>query len=299
MEENDYDKLRQKNISERNNILADLFGDIKVQQNEIKQLWGKQLAENIDVEIQMPKKRRKMATGDPESFSGRGIRLQFRRTYNIRSRKSLPCKNDGSAESGSDSESNLNQRRSNRDKLTVMFSWAKPVQRPIDLMNMGSIWSDSDEEDNYDRKKRKRRIRRMETTRDSESIPNVDDITQDMLDNIVERSSQKTYCKVNGTSCHQCRQKTKDTKTVCRSESCVGVRGQFCGPCLQGRYGESAVKALKDPNWICPPCRDLCNCSICRTKNGRRPTGILLDIARKEGYASVMEYLQANSDSSE
>lgn len=224
-----------------------MFGDIKVQQNEIKQLWGKQLAENIDVEIQMPKKRRKMATGDPESFSGRGIRLQFRRTYNIRSRKSLPSKNDGSAESGSDSESNLNQRRSNRDKLTVMFSWAKPVQRPIDLMNMGSIWSDSDEEDNYDRKKRKRGIRRMETTRDSESIPNVDDITQDMLDNIVERSSQKTYCKVNGTSCHQCRQKTKDTKTVCRSESCVGVRGQFCGPCLQGRYGESAVKALKDP----------------------------------------------------
>lgn len=44
-----------------------------------------------------------------------------------------------------------------------------------------------------------------------------------------------------------CRQKTLDTKTMCRSGSCVGVRGQFCGPCLKNRYGESAEKALKDP----------------------------------------------------
>lgn len=44
-----------------------------------------------------------------------------------------------------------------------------------------------------------------------------------------------------------CRQKTLDTKTICRSGSCVGVRGQFCGPCLKNRYGESAEEALKDP----------------------------------------------------
>lgn len=82
---------------------------------------------------------------------------------------------------------------------------------------------------------------------DPDSIPSVDEITEEMLDNVAKKSTLKTYCKINGTSCHQCRQKTLDTKTVCRSGECIGVRGQFCGPCLQGRYGESAVEALKDP----------------------------------------------------
>ena len=32
------------------------------------------------------------------------------------------------------------------------------------------------------------------------------------------------------------------------------------------RYNEDARKALKDPNWACPPCRGICNCSICLKK---------------------------------
>lgn len=50
-----------------------------------------------------------------------------------------------------------------------------------------------------------------------------------------------------GSTCHQCRQKTIDTKTCCRSEACRGVQGQFCGPCLRNRYGEDVKKALLDP----------------------------------------------------
>ncbi|EFN83979.1 Cell division cycle-associated 7-like protein [Harpegnathos saltator] len=114
-----------------------------------------------------------------------------------------------------------------------------------------------------------------------------------MLQNVAERSSRKTYCKIRGTSCHQCRQKTLDMKTICRSGECIGVRGQFCGPCLQGRYGENAVEALKDPNWACPPCRGLCNCSICRNRNGLRPTGCIAPMVRYVGYSSVKDYLQA------
>lgn len=62
-----------------------------------------------------------------------------------------------------------------------------------------------------------------------------------------------------GNTCHQCRQKTIDTKTVCRNQSCGGVRGQFCGPCLRNRYGEDVRSALLDPvgaeivfilNWV-------------------------------------------------
>lgn len=69
-----------------------------------------------------------------------------------------------------------------------------------------------------------------------------------------------------GTTCHQCRQKTVDMKTICRSGECIGVRGQFCGRCLELRYQEDAMEALLDPNWKCPPCRNICNCSICRKK---------------------------------
>lgn len=50
-----------------------------------------------------------------------------------------------------------------------------------------------------------------------------------------------------GSTCHQCRQKTTDTKTNCRNPDCVGVRGQFCGPCLRNRYGEEVRTALLDP----------------------------------------------------
>lgn len=50
-----------------------------------------------------------------------------------------------------------------------------------------------------------------------------------------------------GSTCHQCRQKTVDTKTCCRSEDCRGIQGQFCGPCLRNRYGEDVKKALLDP----------------------------------------------------
>lgn len=112
------------------------------------------------------------------------------------------------------------------------------------------------------------------------------------LKNVAARSTIKQYSQ-NGTSCHQCRQKTLDSKTYCRNADCIGVRGQFCGPCLLNRYGEEAAVVLKDPNWKCPPCRSLCNCSICRTRKGKRPTGILAPIAFKYGHKSVKDFLNS------
>merc|ERR1719295_2308583 len=54
-------------------------------------------------------------------------------------------------------------------------------------------------------------------------VPTPDDITDDMLENVADYVSEKVYGQ-NGTSCHQCRQKTLDTKTYCRSGHCHGVR---------------------------------------------------------------------------
>ncbi|XP_015282597.1 PREDICTED: cell division cycle-associated protein 7-like [Gekko japonicus] len=79
----------------------------------------------------------------------------------------------------------------------------------------------------------------------------VEEITEEELNNICETARDKVYNRVMGSTCHQCRQKTTDTKTNCRNPDCVGVRGQFCGPCLRNRYGEEVRTALLNPNWHC------------------------------------------------
>ncbi|XP_075443260.1 cell division cycle-associated 7-like protein isoform X2 [Ascaphus truei] len=121
----------------------------------------------------------------------------------------------------------------------------------------------------------------------------VDDITEDELENVAITVKDKIYDKVLGSTCHQCRQKTIDTKTVCRNQGCGGVRGQFCGPCLRNRYGEDVKIALLDPDWVCPPCREICNCSYCRKRDGRCATGMLIHLAKFYGYDNVKEYLES------
>ncbi|XP_078408211.1 cell division cycle-associated protein 7a [Cetorhinus maximus] len=121
----------------------------------------------------------------------------------------------------------------------------------------------------------------------------VEDITQEELENISFSAKEKVYSRTTGSTCHQCRQKTIDTKTNCRNPECVGVRGQFCGPCLRNRYGEFVRTALLDPNWHCPPCRGICNCSFCRQREGRCATGVLVYLAKYHGYDNVHAYLNS------
>ncbi|XP_068450970.1 cell division cycle-associated protein 7-like [Clinocottus analis] len=121
----------------------------------------------------------------------------------------------------------------------------------------------------------------------------VEDITEDEIQLVADNMTDKVYNRVTGSTCHQCRQKTVDTKTCCRSEDCRGIHGQFCGPCLRNRYGEDVKKALLDPEWKCPPCRGICNCSFCRQREGRCPTGILFPLAQYHGFSDVHSYLSS------
>ncbi|XP_037549326.1 cell division cycle-associated 7-like protein [Nematolebias whitei] len=139
----------------------------------------------------------------------------------------------------------------------------------------------------------KRRRKGYSSRRSRYVVKSVDEITREDLDNVAYRSKDKIWDKENGSSCHQCRQKTLDTKTVCRSGFCVGVKGQFCGPCLKNRYGEDVHTVLLDPTWSCPICRGMCNCSLCRKKEGRCATGILVGLARYKGHDNVHEYLES------
>eukprot|EP00727_Mastigamoeba_balamuthi_P004340 m51a1_g13904 hypothetical protein (429) ;mRNA; r:755636-757275 len=94
-----------------------------------------------------------------------------------------------------------------------------------------------------------------------------------------------------GTTCHQCRQKTRDRKTECTT--CKAIPGQLCGMCLQLRYGENLQEVLDTLDaggqWECPVCRGICNCSICRSRKGWPPTGILAPYVKD--YPSVAHYL--------
>ncbi|KAF0034494.1 hypothetical protein F2P81_012252 [Scophthalmus maximus] len=125
------------------------------------------------------------------------------------------------------------------------------------------------------------------------SVRPVEDVTEDELQLVAENMTDKVYNRVTGSTCHQCRQKTIDTKTCCRSDACRGILGQFCGPCLRNRYGEDVKKALLDPEWKCPPCRGICNCSFCRQRDGRCPTGILFPLAQYHGFSDVHSYLSS------
>ncbi|CAK6952664.1 cell division cycle-associated protein 7-like%2C partial [Scomber scombrus] len=141
----------------------------------------------------------------------------------------------------------------------------------------------------------RRAPQRRGTPRPHQSKPHivrpVEDITEDEIQLIADNMTDKVYDRVTGSTCHQCRQKTVDTKTCCRSEDCRGIQGQFCGPCLRNRYGEDVRKALLDPEWQCPPCRGICNCSFCRQRDGRCPTGILFPLAQYHGFSDVHSYL--------
>ncbi|XP_011099235.1 uncharacterized protein LOC105177697 isoform X2 [Sesamum indicum] len=66
------------------------------------------------------------------------------------------------------------------------------------------------------------------------------------------------------------------------------VRGKTCHQC---RYGENVLEANQNPNWICPVCRGICNCSLCRQAKGWPPTGSLYRKISNLGYKSVAHYL--------
>ncbi|XP_061341986.1 uncharacterized protein LOC133288277 [Gastrolobium bilobum] len=103
------------------------------------------------------------------------------------------------------------------------------------------------------------------------------------------KDGRRIYDSVQGKTCHQCRQKTLGYRTCCIQ--CNMVQGQFCGDCLYMRYGEHVLEALQNPTWICPVCRGICNCSLCRNAKGWAPTGTLYKKISALGYKSVAHYL--------
>ncbi|GLT75254.1 hypothetical protein SLA2020_469900 [Shorea laevis] len=103
------------------------------------------------------------------------------------------------------------------------------------------------------------------------------------------KDGNRIYDPAKGKTCHQCRQKTLGHRTHC--SKCNMVQGQFCGDCLYMRYGEHVLEAIENPNWVCPVCRGICNCSLCRNAKGWAPTGALYKKISQMGFKSVAHYL--------
>ncbi|KAI3702467.1 hypothetical protein L6452_28205 [Arctium lappa] len=99
----------------------------------------------------------------------------------------------------------------------------------------------------------------------------------------------RIYDTYEGKSCHQCRQKTRGLRTTCCK--CNLVQGQFCGDCLFMRYGENILEVNANPDWVCPACRDICNCSRCRRIKGWEPTGNIYRKTLRLRFKSVAHYL--------
>ena len=127
---------------------------------------------------------------------------------------------------------------------------------PLDSPIKGEEESEYESDDEFielPAKKRRSNPSRW-TFNPNEDIKMPEDISNSSLSRVADYVSSKIYSQ-SGTTCHQCRQKTTDFKTICRSGRCQGSRGFFCGVCLKNRYGQDARVALKDPTWWCPPCK--------------------------------------------
>ena len=107
----------------------------------------------------------------------------------------------------------------------------------------------------------------------------------------IRHQGGRIYDSENGTSCHQCRQKTLEVKAPCKSSHC---NLHWCTRCLSNRYNEEVDYVRHLPKWDCPKCRKICNCSNCRKKQGLQATGILANIARSAGFGSVSQLLEKN-----
>lgn len=268
-----YEELRRKNLEDNKSMLKKLMLD------------SVHLKSFAPVPAPKPKRKVQRRILDDESFirrnpsrNARAAPARFDLPY-TRSRSGSISSTMSSASSSSTSTP-----MSTPEKLIVKFEFFKHFSGKSST----ALSNDSDvDEDEQCLPPPKRKQRIVGETLSAEEI------TQSHLDMVANYVSEKKYDTFQGTTCHQCRQKTDDMKTICRSPDCHGVRGQFCGPCLRNRYGEDAKVALKDPDWICPPCRGICNCSFCRKKKGRCCTGILIHIAREHGFSDVCSYLES------
>lgn len=86
-------------------------------------------------------------------------------------------------------------------------------------------------------------------------------------------------------TCHQCKlAKPRQAMAFCSNtaaESAMAKKSRpcykkFCSSCLGNRYMTKLSTCLKQKNWLCPHCRNICNCGSCLRKKGIDPNTYVL-----------------------
>jgi hypothetical protein len=74
----------------------------------------------------------------------------------------------------------------------------------------------------------------------------------------VQRPNRKT--KQTRGLCHHCR----DSQPAWKLATCSHCHTQYCYGKLFRAFNIAPQEALERPHWVCPKCRGICNCSVCR-----------------------------------
>uniref|UniRef100_A0A2K6C838 Cell division cycle associated 7 n=1 Tax=Macaca nemestrina TaxID=9545 RepID=A0A2K6C838_MACNE len=198
------------------------------------------------------------SNSDSEDESG--MNFLEKRALNIKQNKAMLAKLMSELESfpgsfpgrhplpGSDSQS----RRPRRRTFPGVASRRNPERRARPLTRsrsriLGSLdalpMEEEEEEDKYMLVRKRKTmdgymneddLPRSRRSRSSMTLPHiirpVEEITEEELENICSNSREKIYNRSLGSTCHQCRQKTIDTKTNCRNPDCWGVRASSAAP---------------------------------------------------------------------
>lgn len=274
-----YETLRKKNIEDNKIVLAKLMSDISDQM--------------VKAPVKpVPTKKQKRKVYQPDFIRRNPSRYARVAPSRFDLPYARPRHRSGSVSSTASSSttaSSISSPASSPEKMVVRFGFFKKTNAGISQPDFDDEFDQEYSDDDTPLPGNTR----IQKKRAAPAVKPVEEITEADLNMIATAVIDKKYDSIYGTCCHQCRQKTIDMKTICRSEKCYGVRGQFCGVCLRNRYGEDAKAALLDKNWICPPCRGICNCSFCRKKNNKSATGILIHCAREKGFHDVNSYLQS------
>ena len=181
----EYEKIREGNIAEREAMLQALMADF----DSFKKDSGIGAAKKAP-----PKKRRRVEYDSDNEGGFRGGKVKVE---------------------GSRKSARLSAAPEDKGKMGSEITYKEGYDPKSRGLAEERDDYDSDDYQAYEDRTKKR------APRPGQIDPNVDvlmpeDVTEAMLNKVCERFGEKTYNQTIGTSCHQCRQKTTDTKTICR-----------------------------------------------------------------------------------
>lgn len=130
-----------------------------------------------------------------------------------------------------------------------------------------------------------------------DSIPEDEEVKKPMGG---KRRKPKTQEVLSTKPCHICKKPDKPWKMA----ECTTCDATYCYGSLWRAFDLKPDDIMKDPNWQCPDCLDICSCASCQSKHPQRaiyePKGTLLGhdtkaIADPRSVESLVDFSKSNN----